>query len=801
MADIKLVIKADALQAEKDFQSFGNISQKVKKDLEEFQKAFDPKTIDDFIAKNKLAALGVTQTQGPLKGLTAETKGYEKQIRTLISSGLSPQSAEIQKLQAEYVKAGGKLDVLTAETKRHNAELKKHNEGFSSGIKSIVAYAAAYISLRGVISTVKALTNGLAEQGDEAAKNSIKIGITAESYQELKYAADLANVSGDAFSNSMQKLTKNIGEAKTGSGTLASFLKKVNPELLAQVKAAGSSEEAMKLLSDEIAGLGNAQDRAALATAAFGKSGMELLPMLENGSKDISKLQAEARKYGFVMSDEAAKASEEFLDSQTRLGYAVKGLIVQIGGPLIKPLTEAITAFTEWASEGDNLYDTLKTLGYILAGATSGLIAFLAVTKGVGAVQALSMAFKGLTAVIAANPIGAIAVLITAVLVPAIIWMVKNWELVKYKVVDFGIAAQEKMLELGLVIREKVMGSIIALLDKMSQISGAGEIFKKLADSERNITEVIKTNIKIVQLQREINKKSFELSEAERQKSIESNNAEAAAIEDANKRKGKSYGQYAEDMKAALALIAETENMKRIKDIDDATKFFEQRAEMESADFEKRMEFLQVQQDAILTMEGITAEQRINMQKGITAAIENENKKRIKTYASFGSQFLGQTSSLLTDLQAVLANAGKESRKLAIAMKAVAVAQAIVNTFLGVTGALTILPPPVGWAMAAVTMASGLAAVARIVTTPIPSGQTGLQYTVPDIPNNRNDHHAVNASAGEKVSITPRGEDSQKTTAIDINIGEDTLFSIVQRGFDTGKLTFSDKNIRGGVFA
>jgi hypothetical protein len=354
--------------------------------------------------------------------------------------------------------------------------------------------------------------------------------------------------------------------------------------------------------------------------------------------------------------------------------------------------------------------------------------------------------------------------------------MVKHWDLVKYKIVDFGLAAKEKMLELGLVIQQKVVGAVIKFYETLGKLPGGiGKTYREIADFYRGFIDNTKEGIQAIQTERAANKSAYEQAEIERQKSIESNNTEAKAIEDANARKTKSYFEYAENMKAALELITMTEQAKRNQDVADATAFFEQRAELESEDFGKRFEFLNAQAEAIKTMDGITAEQRVNMLAAVTKATEKENRKQMQARAQYGQQLLSTTGQTLSDLQQVFQNFGKQSRELAIAAKAIAIAQAIINTYLGFTSALTIFPPPLAWAMAAVTLASGLAAVARIVTTPIPSGQTGLNYTVPDIPQNRNDRAAVNASAGEQVQITPRGESSEKTTVVKIDIGKDNL--------------------------
>jgi hypothetical protein len=804
MADIALKLYADAAQAEKEFQSFIGSSEKVKAAVEKFQKSFDPKQIDDFIAKNKLAALGVSQAQGPMKGLTAETKGYEKEIRKLISSGLSPQSAEIQKLRGEYDTARGKLDQLTAATKGQNKAFQNSHSTFSSGIKSLMSYAAAYVSLRGAIAAVKGLTNGLAEQGDEAAKTGRRVGLTAESYQELKYAADMAGVSGEKFASSMEKFTKSLGEAKAGTGALTTYLNKANPEFLKQIKNAHDSEEAFAMIADKMNGIKDPAEKAALATAAFGRSGMGMINMAEGGSAAINKLREEAKKYGFVISDEAAAASEEFLDEQTRLGKVLQGLVVQIGSPLLVPLTNAIKGFIEWATTGDNLKDTLKTVGTVIASVGAGVVAYLAITKGaVIATKLFTVATAAFNAVMSLNPIGLIVIGITA-LTFVIIKMVKHWDLVKYKVVDFVLAARQKMLELQLTIQDKVLGAVVALANKMSELPFIGEKFKKIADSQKEVIAETRNSIVAVEAARAAHQKEYEQLKTQKTDSIVAIQNEKNAVIESNKEISRSYEDRQAALKEMLNGIQLSEAAQQEQLIQQTANFFEQRAEMEGENFEERMEYLLEQREQLLAAETLTAEQRIAIEEGVTRAAEMEQRKQTAARVKFASLMLNQTGSLLTDLQTIFKNAGKESKALAIALRVVSAAEAAINSYLAYTKALASFPPPFNFAIAGVTLAAGLAKQAAILSTPIPSGQTGLEYTVPDLPSTRNDGAVARASAGEQVTITPRGEETSGgygTQTINIDIGEDNLFRVIQRGIDTGKINLSNKNITGGVFA
>jgi hypothetical protein len=60
-----------------------------------------------------------------------------------------------------------------------------------------------------------------AEAADQAGKAAQKVGINAQAYQELAFAAKLANVEQDSFQQGLKQLNKNLSEARHGNTDLA----------------------------------------------------------------------------------------------------------------------------------------------------------------------------------------------------------------------------------------------------------------------------------------------------------------------------------------------------------------------------------------------------------------------------------------------------------------------------------------------------------------------------------------------------------------------------------------------------
>jgi hypothetical protein len=91
--------------------------------------------------------------------------------------------------------------------------------------------------------------------------------------------------------------------------------------------------------------------------------------------------------------------------------------------------------------------------------------------------------------------------------------------------------------------------------------------------------------------------------------------------------------------------------------------------------------------------------------------MEEAEKRRTQWKQSNASE---RTNIVLNELDSTLSGVAKSNKKLFAVQKAVNIAQAIMNTFRGATLAMASYPPPLNFAMAAATVAAGMAQVQQI---------------------------------------------------------------------------------------
>ena len=213
---------------------------------------------------------------------------------------------------------------------------------------------------------VHGLVDEFVEAGDEIGASSVKLGIGVEALQELRFAAEASDVATSALDGGLSKLNANLGKLKTGGGgNLATYLKKSTDgkALLGQLKAAKSTEQAFGTIVEALARIPDIGQRTALATAAFGGAGKELVKLGDKGAGGIGALRDEAQKYG-VMSQDMIDQAGELDDENRRLGMSWKSLKYTIASELAPYVLDITRGFRDYitANKGVIALKTVETI-------------------------------------------------------------------------------------------------------------------------------------------------------------------------------------------------------------------------------------------------------------------------------------------------------------------------------------------------------------------------------------------------------------------------------------------------------
>jgi hypothetical protein len=775
--------------------------------------------------------------------MTTAQKNYEKEIERLIRSGLDPESDAIKKLRDEH-------DKLEKKIKDTNEVQKKQEELMKGAEKAALGYFAA---LGAGIAAIGVATQKTAEMGDQYAKTARVIGMTAETFQELDYAAKMSGI--DNLDSSLQKLNKSVADVKSETGTLTKYLENNDKQLLDQLKNVNSNEEAFNLLMDAIGKAPDEFSRAELAQAAFGKSGQQLILLANEGADGIANLREEARKYG-VISNEAAADSEAYLDAQARLKAAITGVSTELTSKLLPGLTDTITKIADFIASVDDWERILTVAAYALAGVTAGLVAFLVVAKGSAIIHGLATAFKALTGAMASNPIGVIAVVITAVLIPALIALYKNWDVVQ-TYLQQGLARLEFAFKwLGSVIKEglivafnsvksagmslvdfiagniiRAVGNLLEVMGKMpfvgdlflaasEKVGTLGNAIKGLAeDVKRSSQETIQAAHDEQDVAEEALKNKLAgvdaLSQArraeleERKNQIaeeqEANTAAAEAeLQKLSEKEEKKKEILEQSLRDRLDLLGETETQAEAERQEQFTRWLNERLEAETQNltagleaekltYNEKLAFLREQQAIIMSMENLSHEEKLAAEKVFAKQKLKLQEEEIASEKALMEERLSTTADLFGSLSDLVSAAGKESRAAAIHARVLASFEAGINSALAFTKALASAPWPMNIAAAAGVLASGIAQQIKINSAPLPSAETGGRFIVPNSVGSDSSYMKVNS--GEEIDVTPRGMTGySKPQHITVQIEKQTIFDVVNDGIRSGDVLIAAVN-------
>lgn len=211
------------------------------------------------------------------------------------------------------------FDKLDRNVKQSNRGLAGFNKSLAS-IKSQLGGLAGLFAATFGVSAIK----GVIETNSELAKLARTVGLTAEQFQEYTFAASQAGINTALFTSSMTAFVKRVGEAGAGMGPLVSGLKNLNPALLEAVQNAKSQDEAFRLIADAIANAASSTEAAAIANAAFSRSGVRMVEVLRQGTAGLDEQAQKARELGLVIENDLLAKAEEYDDKLDQINRKIK---------------------------------------------------------------------------------------------------------------------------------------------------------------------------------------------------------------------------------------------------------------------------------------------------------------------------------------------------------------------------------------------------------------------------------------------------------------------------------------------
>jgi hypothetical protein len=254
-------------------------------------------------------------------------------------------SDEVKKSAEEADSAGGKFDKLGGVLKGVGAAMAA----------SMAAIGAAAI---GAGKALYGMATDAAAAGDRIDKQSQRLGMSTQAFQEWDYIISQNGGSIDSLGAGMKTLEKTLaGVTEDGDSASAAFA--AIGISFDEIKDK-SPEEAFELTVEALQNMPAGADKTAAALKLLGKQGMELMPLLNQTADSTDALKQQANELGMVMGDEAIGASVKFTDSMDKLNRTFQGAKNAIGADLLPGLTQITDGLTGLIAGQDGAAESVK---------------------------------------------------------------------------------------------------------------------------------------------------------------------------------------------------------------------------------------------------------------------------------------------------------------------------------------------------------------------------------------------------------------------------------------------------------
>jgi len=297
----------------------------------------------------------------------AETDGIEQGIRN-IQQSISKLGSKADEASKGFDLSFGKIGAAAAVAGAAVKVGMMAVEAATAGARAVVDGFGQAIDLGGKL-------NDLSSRTGESAGNLLV----------LQRAFENTGVSGDKVGTSINKLQKFMAEAAAGGAEQSATMSALGISM--KDLEGKTPTEQMQVFAKQIAGISDPAERARAAMEVFGKSGGELLPMLNNFAGEIDGAKGQLGSLPGVM-DRSASAMDSLGDNFS----AIKNKTMEFAAGFLESALPALNAFTTSLTGVDAAGWGQKLMGQVMSVADFLIGAFKAPMPAIEALGAALIA-------------------------------------------------------------------------------------------------------------------------------------------------------------------------------------------------------------------------------------------------------------------------------------------------------------------------------------------------------------------------------------------------------------------------
>lgn len=219
--------------------------------------------------------------------------------------------------------------------------------GLAIATSALTALAGAGALAAGVVVSASTaaftLAANSASAGDAAGESAAKVGLSAEAYTRLSFAARQNATDVQHLEAGLRDMATRVAAQPKAFAQWGVAIRDANGRLL-------STEQIANNVADRMATLGSAAERNALAQDLMGRSGRDLVQVMSLGSAGLAEFGAEADRVGATIDSTAAILAGQFNDQLDSTKDTFSAVAREAGTAFQPAITVAMEAAQDLAA-------------------------------------------------------------------------------------------------------------------------------------------------------------------------------------------------------------------------------------------------------------------------------------------------------------------------------------------------------------------------------------------------------------------------------------------------------------------
>ena len=335
-------------------------------------------------------ALGQKEVSLKIK---ANTKKFQDEIKKL--PGVTDKEAK--KMAKNFARQFDKSERKAAmASKKMATNYKVSFAAMRTSAKTFAKFAGPAL-FAGAALGLSRLANSASEYTDKVMLMSKQTGMTAETLIGMEFAAQAAGSSIDEMKTGLNAFVMKAGQAANIGGASADVFERLGVSVKDTGGELRSTEDIFRDTITAISEMDTASEKATTAAELFGAKGAKIAAVFSDGTGALDEWAQKAKEAGIVMDGEALKASADMDRQMAELKLTMRGTAQEVGNTFIPAMIliaggigKVVSALAIGIGAIDNFMEAIMGIGQVSQNEADEFAAFeKAAASTISAVDAL----------------------------------------------------------------------------------------------------------------------------------------------------------------------------------------------------------------------------------------------------------------------------------------------------------------------------------------------------------------------------------------------------------------------------